>query len=332
MSADRRRPSRSARPLYDCVEDMCDAYEYDDRFENDRGAERESPRPHRHAVRLIDGLDGEESPRRGRPVGVEGPARKTTATTQAVDRSGVPSKASKWDADGGGAAVKVRRMLLKSELSEEGYAIRSVRPEGEGETVAVVLSVPGEAGAERVKLHLLVEQYAELGIRPGVVDEMTADALLAAGRLCAAVKRGMNLLAYGDRSARRLVYKLTAKGVERAVAEEAAAYLSEKGYIREDDTARRRAEQGLRKQWGPRRIREDLRAQGFTADAVDEAMETLADVDFEAACAAVIRKKYRAVPADRADRQKLMAALMRLGYDGDTIRAALRRVACEDGE
>ena len=89
-----------------------------------------------------------------------------------------------------------------------------------------------------------------------------------------------------------------------------------------------KARQNLKKGWGPRRIREDLRAKGFGADALEEAMESLAEVDFAHNCADVIRKKYgetsAELPTDRGERQKMTAALMRLGYDPDHIRDALR--------
>ena len=135
---------------------------------------------------------------------------------------------------------------------------------------------------------------------------------------------------YGDQSARRLAYKLTAKGVDRDTAARATAYLAERGYIHEDDTATLRAEQDLRKGWGERRIREDLIAHGFTREAVEEAIESLSDVDWVENCAAVIRKKYGEIPEDKGERQKLMAAMMRLGYDADTVKAAARRILREN--
>ena len=163
----------------------------------------------------------------------------------------------------------------------------------------------------------------------GILTHEEADILLTAGKLCAAIRRGMGLLAYGDQSARRLASKLVAKGTDRETATAAAAYLAEHGFIREDDTARLRAEQGVRKGWGPRRIREDLWAQGFTAAAAEDALEALSEVDFSENCAGVIRKKYGSVPADRTERQKITAALMRLGYESDDIREAMRRVRRE---
>ncbi|MBQ3506968.1 MAG: regulatory protein RecX [Clostridia bacterium] len=291
--------------------------------ENADGGEA-MPRPPK-AFRLVDTLDG-EAPRRkppAKPHDGEIPARKTAGELSAggtAPRKSLP------------VSPKPPRqpdpMPVLAEMPADGYHVLSVTPEGEGETVAVVLALPNAEGGKpsRVKLHLLVEQYADLGIKVGGLTPEDADILLTAGKLCAAIRRGMGLLAYGDQPARRLAYKLTAKGIDRETATAATAYLAEHGYIREDDTARLRAEQGVRKGWGLRRILEDLRAQGFTRDVIDDAAEGLSEVDFVESCAAVIRQKYGEVPDDRAARQKLMAAMLRLGYESEDVREAMRRV------
>ena len=218
------------------------------------------------------------------------------------------------------------------ELPPDTCAVLSVTPTGEGETVTVVLALPDPEGkkAQRVSFHLLVEQYAELGVKTGEITPEYAETLLDAGKLCGAIRRGISLLGYGDQSARRLAYKLTAKGVDRDTAARATAYLTEKGYIREDDTAALRAEQDLRKGWGERRIREDLMAHGFTREAVEEAMENISDTDWEENCAAAIRKKYGEIPEDRGERQKLIASMMRLGYNTDTVKEAMRAILREN--
>ena len=194
--------------------------------------------------------------------------------------------------------------------------------------MTVVLAMPTPAGekAQRVSFHLLVEQYAELGVKAGPIPPEEAETLLDTGRLCGAIRRGMAMLGYGDQSARRLAYKLTAKGVDRDTAARAVAYLTERGYIREESTATLRARQGVGKGWGERRIREDLCAYGFTREAVEEAMEALFDVDWEENCAIAIRKKYREIPEDKGERQKLIASVMRLGYDTDTVNSAKRQI------
>lgn len=294
------------------------------------------PRPHR-AQKLVDLMDGGGA----------------SASREAEKDNGriTHAKFSTERADGGAVAFAKERPTPRCHPSftestlpvSNRYTILSVSPEGEGATVAVVLSIPascaedGTAGKDhssestptKVKVHLLLEHYTDLGLCIGEVSPDEADAILEAGKLCNAIRRGMTLLQYGDRSARKLAYRLTAKGIDRETAESAVAYLQKKGYIREDDTARLRAEQSVRKLWGPRRIREDLRAQGFSPEAVDEAMESLSEVDWGESCAAAIRKKYRSIPEERAERQKLIASIMRLGYDVDTVREAMRIILRE---
>ena len=219
----------------------------------------------------------------------------------------------------------------EQESTRTSYTVLSVTPSGEGETVAVVMALLNLTGGkpQRVSFHLLVEQYAELGVKAGEISPETADVILDAGRLCGAIRRGLTMLDYGDQSARRLASKLAAKGVDKEIASRAVAYLVERGYIREESTATLRARQGVGKGWGERRVQEDLFAHGFTREAVEEAMAQLFDVDWEENCATAIRKKYREIPTERRELQKLVAAMMRLGYDGDTVKSALRKVMQE---
>ncbi len=297
----------------------------------DREAESSVRTEAHRAVRLLDALDEHPMPHTSHGSDVA----RSAPNQPHMSREAAPNPRT----------PRVGTRVARSDLSVEdgecayGYAIRSIHPVGEGETVAVVLTVPTDDeachagdGDRTIRLHITVEQYAALHLRAGSITEEQAEALTEAGRLCMAIQRGMSLLQYGDSSARRLAYKLTAKGIDREVAEAAVVYLAEKGYIREADTARRRAEQGARKLWGARRIREDLRANGFSAESIEEAMSALDEVDFEANCVAVIRHRCRTVPKDRAARQKLVAALMRQGYDMDAIRAAMREVEREDAE
>ena len=62
---------------------------------------------------------------------------------------------------------------------------------------------------------------------------------------------------------------------------------------------------------------------------MEEAIESLSDVDWVENCATVIRKKYGEIPEDKGERQKMLAAMMRLGYDTDTVKAAARNILRE---
>ena len=140
-----------------------------------------------------------------------------------------------------------------------------------------------------------------------------------------AIQKGLDILTRGDLSARRLAEKLMEKGYDRDTALHATRYLLEKGDLRERETACRFAEQGMRKGWGPRRISEDLRAKGFAPKALQSALDSLEDVDWVKACLLVMTKRYGAPPEDAHGRQKLTAALFRLGYDPETVRSAMER-------
>lgn len=302
---------------------MADRYRRSaDMYGRDTDGGEAEPRPLK-SQRLVDMVEGTKpaSPRMAEKQGggtVSREPRKAPPAVPSVQPSPVLLSASESEPTAMPASIP--------DFASDTCSVLSVTPAGEGETVTVVLAMPAPTGGkmQRVSFHLLVEQYAELGVKTGAVTSEEADALLDAGRLCGAIRRGMALLQYGDQSARRLVGKLTAKGIQRETAESAAAYLVSHGYIREEDTAFLRAEQGLRKGWGPRRIREDLRAHGFTPEAVNEAMETLSEVEWAEICAAALEKKYGDIPAEKAERQKLMAAMMRLGYDADTVKEAMR--------
>lgn len=203
-----------------------------------------------------------------------------------------------------------------------------------GEYLLVTLE-GNTAGGQRLRqrIPLMAEQYAGMGVSVGSISVEEAARLTEAGQLCRAIRKGMELLGYGDLSVRRMVWKLTVRGADRETAAGAATYLKEKGFLREESAAERRAEQGARKLWGPRRIRQDLMAQGYEEAAVQAAMEALSDpenpetTDYIANCATLIRKKYGEVPADRQERQRMLAGLTRLGYTYEQVREAARMVS-----
>ncbi len=219
-------------------------------------------------------------------------------------------------------------------MATGGWMITRISPTEEGAFVLISLEGRTEGGARmRRKIPVTVEQYTDLELQVGELSETQYDRLVEAGLYCRAIRKGMEMLGYGDLSVRRLVWKLTARGVDQATAQAAADYLKTCGYLSEKTAACRRAVQGASKLWGPRRIMQDLRAQGYTDEAVTAAMEALSagedpwqTVDFEAMCASLIRKKYGHVPEDRGERQRMVAALMRMGYTTEQIREAARHL------
>ena len=133
----------------------------------------------------------------------------------------------------------------------------------------------------------------------------------------------MLILGYGANSKRNLALKLRSKGFEAQVAERAAEYLLDAGFIDECADAEREAERCLAKLWGRKRIYAALKAKGFSDDAVRSAMERLEDVDFHELCRKALRKKYSSAVRTPEGKQKAFSALARLGFSSDEIRSAL---------
>ncbi len=264
------------------------------------------------AVRLSD----MPAPRRaGRGAGADRPKLRP----EAGDTAGTGAS---------GAPVESR------EPCESAASILRVVTDADGETLTVTLEKPGDGGTRlQCRIPLTVEQYAALNIQPGRLSAEAAERLEHAGALCLAIRKAGELLGYGDMSARTLVRKLTARGIDRTVAVEAADWLVTRGMLREDASALARALADARKGWGPRRIRQDLLAHGYPSEAADAALDTLNDpedpafVDFEYVCRCVLRTKLgrdTALLTDRAACGRLIAAMMRLGYESDTVRDAMR--------
>ena len=194
---------------------------------------------------------------------------------------------------------------------------------GDAVCVGVELADPARQLRESKRLLVRTELFGELSLSVGQIDTEALDALEDAALLSQAIGRGIAMLACGANSERMLGQKLRSKGFSAQLSQRAAAYLSARGYLREQADACRVAQQAFAKGWGLRRIVAHLREKGYDAAAVEEAKAALAEEDFEAACAAVARRKCKNPPADAKEKQKLVAFLMRYGYEGSEIRAAM---------
>lgn len=136
------------------------------------------------------------------------------------------------------------------------------------------------------------------------------------------------MLARREHSQLQMVRKLVAKGVDDAAAARVVQDLAERGYQSDarfgDMLARTRIADGC----GPLRIRADLRVAGIgdalvgpaIAGALDYHAAAWIDVAREA-----LRRRGLAARTGLAAERRAFALLQRRGFDGDTIRAALRQ-------
>jgi regulatory protein len=207
------------------------------------------------------------------------------------------------------------------------YFVAGVRAGEDGEHIHIRLRAKEESGKMTRLFSLRVEEYAALPRRPAVGAWLSCEAARAiadAADASAAYGRGLSILGYGANSARRLEQKLTSKGYDKEVAARAVRALSDRGYLQEARDACRMARQILRRGRGMRRILQELRAKGYGDAALEAVREELAAEDFVALCAQVAQKKCRTMPADREQREKLAAYLLRCGFDAAQIRAAMQ--------
>ena len=196
--------------------------------------------------------------------------------------------------------------------SDDRVILKILTPDGKTETVSVSLMT-----------------YREMGIKKGEISEGLYDKIVNASLDEDALKKGLRVLSYGANSSKRLADKLVRSGVSRSRAEMTAEELKKRGYIMEDEDARRLAEEMLRRGWGERRILSSIRSKGYSAETVETVAEYLSEVDFVERCAQTVRKKFKCLPSDRAELQKAIAKLVNLGYNVNDAKKALAEVMSE---
>ncbi len=195
---------------------------------------------------------------------------------------------------------------------------------GEQMSVGVLLRESLHEGEDRRRDVILPALYGTLGLRVGPISPELLEELEHRSLLSQAIRRGVSLLGYGTNSAGTLLLKLRQRGFDASVAREALDFLKERGYLREDSDSRREAERCLNKLWGPRRIAAFLRTRGYDAATVRQAMDSLEDTDFAERCSLLTARHFDSPPTDPKEKQKIVAFLLRYGYEMSDIRYALR--------
>ncbi len=209
--------------------------------------------------------------------------------------------------------------------------VRYLRAQTTGEAICVGIELTDTLRnlTEVRRYTVQTELLNALGVRRGIISREKLEEIEQAAQLSAAYTRALTILAYGANSAQALTLKLRQRGFDAATAEKAVALLCSRGYLREQNDACREAERCLAKGWGRRRIDMYLRQRGYGGEAIQTALDELGDIDDETRCASIARRKSATPPDDIKEKQKLIAYLLRQGYDMSTIRHALD-VAWED--
>ncbi len=221
-------------------------------------------------------------------------------------------------------SINITKLTPKNGGGEVGVEITLAHPEDISKRDVVKITVfakmlfkIGNIGMGSLPYPLTREQY----------DELAYD-----GEIYVAAKKGLDILAYGDNTERGLVIKLRERGFDKYIAEDAALYLAENGYIDEKSylarTVTRLADVKL---YGKSRIKAELMKKGFSREVLSENLEEfLAEVDFEENLYKLISKKCDIDSlSDMKYRESLYAAMYRYGYSPGETKSAIVRLKDE---
>ncbi len=141
-----------------------------------------------------------------------------------------------------------------------------------------------------------------------------------------AYEKALYLLEYRPHSRQELLTKILREYAEEA-ANEAVERVAELGLLNDEQYAADLAEEFLnRKGYGVHRARQELIRRGIDRDLTEQALNGV-ETDPEARLIAMITKKYNPIPTDRKGVEKVIAAMVRRGYEFSQVRHALQQIA-----
>ena len=136
-----------------------------------------------------------------------------------------------------------------------------------------------------------------------------------------AKEKALWLISYRSHSKKELRDKIS-RTCDRQSAEKAVERMEELGLVNDRDYAERCAQTLIfTKHMSKRGAAMELRRRGIESDLIDEALDEI-EVDEREQIAAVIERKYPKIEVEKI-RRRATAALQRLGYGWDDIKAVL---------
>lgn len=219
--------------------------------------------------------------------------------------------------------------------------LESRRGGDEAELTVRIVPVGDASGkADTRKLAVSSKMLFELGnigvgSLPYPLTTEQLDTLLYQAELWETVKKGLDLLAYGDNTKSSMITKLKSRGYDKYTASDAADYLAQLGYIDERRMLARAVEQLANgKLYGPSRIKSELYKKGISRDILDDSLaELLEAVDFEENLIRLVEKKCDMTRLDDPKyRESVYAAFYRYGYSPSATRAAIKRIQEKNDE
>ena len=142
-----------------------------------------------------------------------------------------------------------------------------------------------------------------------------------------AMDKAVTLLSMRARTEKELVQALRRNAYPEEAIARVMQRLCESGYINDSAFASHFSSVRVSKGIGARRIRMELYQKGVSQETVDETLSSLDADDMINGAIKVARKASNGKNIhDRVDRQKILAALARRGYDFQTSKIALEKL------
>lgn len=141
-----------------------------------------------------------------------------------------------------------------------------------------------------------------------------------------AYEKALYLLEYRPHSRQELFQKILREYPEDAVWE-AVERVNELGLLNDEAYAADLAEEFLnRKGYGMHRARQELLRRGIDRELAEQVLSDT-ETDPETQLIEIITKKYKPIPTDRKGVEKVIAAMVRRGYEFSQVRHALQQIA-----
>ena len=155
-------------------------------------------------------------------------------------------------------------------------------------------------------------------------DRESFDAFLRERAYPFAMEKAVALLASRARSEKEIADALRQNAYPEQTIARVMARMHEAGYLDDEDFAGQWAVSRTSKGLGARRIRMELRQKGVDPETIESAISAVDEEDRMDGAIKAAQKAARGKDLSQvADRQKVLAALARRGYDFTLARAAL---------
>lgn len=223
-------------------------------------------------------------------------------------------------------------------MSSPEIAIIKLEPRRMGEEVVLTVRISMGGHEQTEKLTVSAKMLFEIGnigvdVLPYELSREDYDTLEYDASIWEAVKKGIDLLAYGDNTKSMLVTKLRQRGFDKYIAEDAAEYIVGLGFIDERRILENLVERLANvKLYGRSRIKNELYKKGISREILTEYLTDMLDeIDFEENLCKLINKKCDISRLDDAKyRESFFAAMYRLGYNPSETKKAIKTVILDD--